>query len=163
MYLLALAGIVSPVLFLWVAKKLVIQQILFPVGNHTSVSTSFQFKGKANLKKCVLTFEWNVDRDNELRVSGGREFQSHTLTKQLQRRLFIITPEMFRHMRWKELMNQMSCEQSEMGKKHDCKDVKVPTISRNSTTSWKCPGMSWKMSWKISKNVINFSNSNAEF
>ena len=24
-----------------------------------------------------MCFEWNVDRDNELQVSGGREFQSH--------------------------------------------------------------------------------------
>ena len=31
---------------------------------------------KANLKRWVLTFEWNVETDNELRVSGGREFQS---------------------------------------------------------------------------------------
>ena len=29
--------------------------------------------GKANLKRCVLSFERNVERDNELRVSGGRE------------------------------------------------------------------------------------------
>ena len=33
-------------------------------------------RGKANLKRCVLSFERNVERDNELRVSGGREFQS---------------------------------------------------------------------------------------
>ena len=33
-------------------------------------------RGKANLKRCVLSFEQNVERDNELRVSGGREFQS---------------------------------------------------------------------------------------
>ena len=33
-------------------------------------------RGKANLKRWVLSFERNVERDNELRVSGGREFQS---------------------------------------------------------------------------------------
>ena len=35
-------------------------------------------RGKANLKRWVLSFERNVetDRANELRVSGGREFQS---------------------------------------------------------------------------------------
>ena len=32
--------------------------------------------GKANLKRWVLSFEQNVETDNELRVSGGREFQS---------------------------------------------------------------------------------------
>ena len=32
--------------------------------------------GKANLKRWVLSFERNVETDNELRVSGGREFQS---------------------------------------------------------------------------------------
>ena len=31
---------------------------------------------KANLKRWVLSFERNVETDNELRVSGGREFQS---------------------------------------------------------------------------------------
>ena len=29
-------------------------------------------RGKANLKRCVLSFERNVERDNNLRVSGGR-------------------------------------------------------------------------------------------
>ena len=33
-------------------------------------------RGKANLRRWVLSFERNVERDNELRVSGGREFQS---------------------------------------------------------------------------------------
>ena len=33
-------------------------------------------RGKANLKSLVLSFERNVETDNELRVSGGREFQS---------------------------------------------------------------------------------------
>ena len=33
-------------------------------------------RGKANLKRLVLSFERNVEPDNELRVSGGREFQS---------------------------------------------------------------------------------------
>ena len=36
-------------------------------------------RGKANLKRWVLSFERNVERDNELRVSGestGREFHS---------------------------------------------------------------------------------------
>ena len=33
-------------------------------------------KGKANLKRWVLSFERNVETDNELRVSGGKEFQS---------------------------------------------------------------------------------------
>ena len=32
--------------------------------------------GKANLKRCVLSFERNVETDNELQVSGVREFQS---------------------------------------------------------------------------------------
>ena len=32
--------------------------------------------GEVNLKRCVLSFERNVERDNELRVSGGMEFQS---------------------------------------------------------------------------------------
>ena len=32
--------------------------------------------GKANLKRWVLSFERNVETDNELRVSGGREFKS---------------------------------------------------------------------------------------
>ena len=32
--------------------------------------------GKANLKRWVLSFERNVKTDNELRVSGGREFQT---------------------------------------------------------------------------------------
>ena len=32
--------------------------------------------GKSNLKRWVLSFERNVETDNELRVSGGREFQS---------------------------------------------------------------------------------------
>ena len=31
---------------------------------------------EASLKKWVLSFERNVERDNELRVSGEREFQS---------------------------------------------------------------------------------------
>ena len=34
-------------------------------------------RGKANLKRCVLIFEQNVDKDNKLWLSGGREFQSH--------------------------------------------------------------------------------------
>ena len=33
-------------------------------------------RGKANLKRWVLSFERNVETDNELRVSGEREFQS---------------------------------------------------------------------------------------
>ena len=33
-------------------------------------------RGKANLKRWVLSFERNVGTDNELRVSGGRELQS---------------------------------------------------------------------------------------
>ena len=33
-------------------------------------------KGKANFKRWVLSFERNVETDNELRVSGGREFLS---------------------------------------------------------------------------------------
>ena len=33
-------------------------------------------RGKANLKRWVLSFERNVESDNELRVSGGRKFQS---------------------------------------------------------------------------------------
>ena len=33
-------------------------------------------RGKANLKRWVLSFERNVETDNELRVSDGREFQS---------------------------------------------------------------------------------------
>ena len=33
-------------------------------------------RGKANLKRWVLSFERNVETDNELWVSGGREFQS---------------------------------------------------------------------------------------
>ena len=33
-------------------------------------------RGKVNLKRGALSFERNVVRDNELRVSGGREFQS---------------------------------------------------------------------------------------
>ena len=33
-------------------------------------------RGKANLKRWVLSFERNVETDNELRVSGGRAFQS---------------------------------------------------------------------------------------
>ena len=33
-------------------------------------------RGKANLKRWVSSFERNVETDNELRVSGGREFQS---------------------------------------------------------------------------------------
>ena len=33
-------------------------------------------RGSANLKRWVLSFERNVETDNELRVSGGREFQS---------------------------------------------------------------------------------------
>ena len=32
--------------------------------------------GKTNLKRWVLSFERNVETDNELWVSGGREFQS---------------------------------------------------------------------------------------
>ena len=32
--------------------------------------------GKANLKRWVLSFDRNVETDNELRVSGGREFQN---------------------------------------------------------------------------------------
>jgi len=33
-------------------------------------------RGKANLRRWVLSFERNVETDNELRVSSGREFQS---------------------------------------------------------------------------------------
>ena len=33
-------------------------------------------RGKANLNRFVLSFERNVERDNELQVSGGKEFQS---------------------------------------------------------------------------------------
>ena len=33
-------------------------------------------RGKANSKRWVLSFEQNVETGNELRVSGGREFQS---------------------------------------------------------------------------------------
>ena len=32
---------------------------------------------------CALIFERNIDRDNELRVSGGREFQSRGAEKAL--------------------------------------------------------------------------------
>ena len=37
--------------------------------------------GKANLKRWVLSFERNVETDDELRVSGGREFQSLAMTE----------------------------------------------------------------------------------
>ena len=33
-------------------------------------------RGKANLKRWVLSFERNVETDNELRVSGRKKFQS---------------------------------------------------------------------------------------
>ena len=33
-------------------------------------------RGGGDVKRCVLNLERNVERDNELRVSGGREFQS---------------------------------------------------------------------------------------
>ena len=33
-------------------------------------------RGKANLKRWVLSFERNVETDDELRVSGGMEYQS---------------------------------------------------------------------------------------
>ena len=58
--------------------------------------------GKANLKRWVLSFERNVETDNELRVSGGREFQS--LGAMTEKALL---PEMFGHMGWTEPMNQM--------------------------------------------------------
>ena len=61
--------------------------------------------GKANLKRCVLSFERNVERDNELRVSSGREFQ--TLEAMTNARYWHFYPEMFGHMGWTEPMNQM--------------------------------------------------------
>ena len=36
-------------------------------------------RGKANLKRWVLSFERNVETDNELRVSGGREWEFQSL------------------------------------------------------------------------------------
>ena len=32
--------------------------------------------GNAILKRCVLSLEWNIGREDKLRVSGGSEFQS---------------------------------------------------------------------------------------
>ena len=61
--------------------------------------------GKANLKRWVLSFERNVETDNELRVSGGWEFQSLGAMTEKGKRPFY--PEMFGHMGWTEPMNQM--------------------------------------------------------
>ena len=58
--------------------------------------------GKVNLKRCVLSFERNVERDNELRLSGGRiEFQSRGATTE--------KAVLSRDVRtgWTEPMNQM--------------------------------------------------------
>ena len=60
-------------------------------------------RGKANLKRRVLSFERIVETDNELWVSGGREFQS--LGAMTEKAFY---PEMFGHSRgWTEPMNQM--------------------------------------------------------
>ena len=59
-------------------------------------------RGEANLKRWVLSFERNVETDNELRVLGGRELESWSNDR---KRPFY--PEMFGHMGWTEPMNQM--------------------------------------------------------
>ena len=53
--------------------------------------------GKANLKRWVLSFERNVETDNELRVSGGREFQS--LEAMTEKALFEMYIQVWRHIR----------------------------------------------------------------
>ena len=58
--------------------------------------------GRLTWKRWVLSFERNVETDNELRVSGGREFQS--LGAMTEKAFY---PEMFGHMEWTEPMNQM--------------------------------------------------------
>ena len=62
-------------------------------------------RGKANLKRWVLSFERNVETDNELRVSGGREFQS--LGAMTEKALSPSRDVRTYHMRWTEPMNQM--------------------------------------------------------
>ena len=59
-------------------------------------------RGKANLKRWVLSFERNVETDNELRCQAGG---SSRVLEQRQKRPFY--PEMFGHMGWTEPMNQM--------------------------------------------------------
>ena len=39
-------------------------------------------QGNAILKRCVLSLERNIGREDEFRVSGGSEFQSHGLMKE---------------------------------------------------------------------------------
>ena len=71
-----------------------------------------EFKGEANLKRCVLRFERNVERDNELGVFGGMEFQSCGAMTEKEGQFY---PEMFGYMGWTDLMNQMLLEtESEM-------------------------------------------------
>ena len=62
-------------------------------------------RGKANLKKWVLSFEQNVETDNELRVSGGREFQS--LGAMTEKALILQRCSDIWEMGWTEPMNQM--------------------------------------------------------
>ena len=60
--------------------------------------------GKANLKRWVLSFDRNVETDNDLRVSGGREFQNLGAMTEKDPVLRSFYPEMFGHMRWTEPM-----------------------------------------------------------
>ena len=72
------------------------------------------------MKRCVLSFEQNVDRDNEFELSGGSSLSRGSMTGKL------FYPEMFGHMGWMELMNQMilcSRTESEIRKKDYCKDM----------------------------------------
>ena len=60
-------------------------------------------RGKANLKRWVLSFERNAETDNELRVSG-REGVPESWSNDRKGPFY---PEMFGHMEWTEPMNQM--------------------------------------------------------
>ena len=55
-------------------------------NNRIQVGSSMdrrEFKGKANLKKCVFSFERNVERDTySYGVSDGREFQSRGVMRE---------------------------------------------------------------------------------
>ena len=69
-----------------------------------------------------MCFERNNDRDNEPRVSGGRSTVDSTVA--MAERPFY--PEMFGHVKWTELVNQMIFwTESETKTKDYWKDVYV--------------------------------------
>ena len=80
-----------------------------------------EFKGKANLKKCILSLDWNIETKSYICLVEA----STGVMEQWQKRYFY-TKMSGHHIECTELMNQMILRtESEMGKKGYRKDMLV--------------------------------------